>query len=202
MTEDTYSTADRHEISSDTIEEINKGSEQAFAQLYKDSYSYLMSVAIYHLYDHNESAKVVDDVFLRLWQLRGTLSYPIMPYLLRAVRNRCLNHIKQQVCLNQLHDKQKRLLQESVEELFHSEHAPFQYVEAIERQAEITRAIETLPPKMQQVMALHYQGCSTQEIAEAMGTSPKTVRAQLYTAYDKLKPLLKHLLSTLLFLFN
>lgn len=202
MSKDTYSTADSHDIGPHTIEELNNGSEQAFALLYKASYSYLMSIAAYYLYDQNESAKVVDDVFLHLWQLRGTLSYPIMPYLLRAVRNRCINHLKQQVCLSQLYQEHGKQLQACIDDLFRSEHAPFQYVEATEMQAEIAKAIETLPPKMRQVMAQHYQGYSTQEIAESMGTSPKTVRAQLHTAYEKLKPLLKHLLSCFFVFFN
>jgi len=56
----------------------------------------------------------------------------------------------------------------------------------------VDEALKQLPPKYRAVVHLfYYEGYQTEEIAQILGRSPSTVRAQLTRARRKLKELLK-----------
>ncbi len=76
------------------IHQINKGDSRAFEELYNAYYVYLCAVATKFVYVPEIAQEVVNDVFLRVWENRSTLVYPCSSYLIRAVQNRCLNHLK------------------------------------------------------------------------------------------------------------
>jgi RNA polymerase sigma-70 factor (family 1) len=194
---------DINQINEKLITQINDGSEEAFSVLYKAYYAYLNAIAIYYLFDKNVSAEVVDDVFLNIWYKRNMLSFPVHSYLIRAVRNGCLNYIRMQGVRQSVHDKHQEQMLEFEESYIASTPVPLQYVELKETEAEIKEAINGLPPKCREVFeAYFYAGKTADEIAKEMSLNVNTVRVQIKNALDRLKLSLKHLLFILLLFLN
>lgn len=194
---------DINQINEKLITQINDGSEEAFSVLYKAYYTYLNAIAIYYLFDKNVSAEVVDDVFLNIWYKRNMLSFPVHSYLIRAVRNGCLNYIRMQGVRQSVHDKHQEQMLEFEESYIASTPVPLQYVELKETEAEIKEAINGLPPKCREVFeAYFYAGKTADEIAIEMSLNVNTVRVQIKNALDRLKLSLKHLLFILLLFLN
>ena len=179
------------------VQQVNKGSEQAFAELYKAYYAYLNAVAIYYLQDKEVAQEVVDDVFLNVWEKRENLVFPIHIhyYLVRSVQNGCLNYIRSQRALQTALDGHRDEVLFFLEEHILSTSTPLEDVELKETEAEIRRVVDNLPIKMRAVFeAYFYDGKSAEEIAEEMNLSVNTIRVQIKNALDKLKQSLKHLL--------
>ena len=53
-------------INEDIIEQIRKGSEKAFSDLFSTYYSYLNAVALCYLVDKEAGAEIVNDVFINI----------------------------------------------------------------------------------------------------------------------------------------
>lgn len=62
-------------------------------RLFKAHYAQMFRLAVGLLHDDDTARDIVHDVFLSLLGAGGDTS-PSAPYLLKAVRNRCLNHIR------------------------------------------------------------------------------------------------------------
>lgn len=183
------------------VQQVNKGSEQAFAELYKAYYAYLNAVAIYYLQDKEVAQEVVDDVFLNVWEKRDNLVFPIHYYLVRSVQNGCLNYIRSQRALQTALDGHRDEVLFFLEEHILSTSTPLEDVELKETEAEIRRVVDNLPIKMRAVFeAYFYDGKSAEEIAEEMNLSVNTIRVQIKNALDKLKQSLKHLLFIIFFI--
>lgn len=183
------------------VQQVNKGSEQAFAELYKAYYAYLNAVAIYYLQDKEVAQEVVDDVFLNVWEKRENLVFPIHYYLVRSVQNGCLNYIRSQRALQTALDGHRDEVLFFLEEHILSTSTPLEDVELKETEAEIRRVVDNLPVKMRAVFeAYFYDGKSADEIAEEMNLSVNTIRVQIKNALDKLKQSLKHLLFIIFFI--
>ena len=189
------------QIDGKLITQINQGSEQAFALLYKAYYSYLNTIAIYYLFDKSVGAEVVDDVFLNIWYKRKELTYPVNSYLIRSVQNGCLNYIRMQGIRQSALEEHKEQIMAFQEENILSTPVPLQYVELKETEAKIKDGIDQLPPKCRQVFeAYFYSGMSPDEIANEMSLTVSTVRVQIKNAMDKLKQTLSHLLFIIFFI--
>lgn len=183
------------------VQQVNKGSEQAFAELYKAYYAYLNAVAIYYLQDKEVAQEVVDDVFLNVWEKRENLVFPIHYYLVRSVQNGCLNYIRSQRALQTALDGHRDEVLFFLEEHILSTSTPLEDMELKETEAEIRRVVDNLPVKMRAVFeAYFYDGKSAEEIAEEMNLSVNTIRVQIKNALDKLKQSLKHLLFIIFFI--
>lgn len=188
-----------NQINEGIIEQIRAGSEKAFSQLYSAYYSYLNAVALCYLFDKEISAEIVNDVFVNIWNKRESLSYSIHYYLVRSVRNGCLNYIRMQRTQQNVLDEHKDQVLAFHENYIQSTPVPLQYVEMRQTEEEIRLAVNQLPLKCRKVFeAYFYEGKNVEVIADGMGLTVSTVRVQLKNATDRLKQALQHLL---LFLF-
>lgn len=186
---------DVNHINKDVIEQIKRGSEKAFSELYYSYYSYLNAVALYYLLDKEVSAEIVDDVFVNIWNKREALSYPIHYYLIRSVQNGCLNHIRMQRIQQNIMDAHRDQMLAFQENYIQSTPVPLQYVEMRQTEEEIRLAVDQLPLKCRKVFEEYfYAGKNVDVIADDMNLTVSTVRVQLKNATDRLKQALKHLL--------
>ncbi|MDR0748185.1 MAG: RNA polymerase sigma-70 factor [Tannerellaceae bacterium] len=184
------------QINEITIKEINTGDEKTFSEFYKAYYVYLNAVAFYYINDENACREIVNDVFLHVWDKRGTLIYPIHSYLIRAVQNGCIDYLRTQRSLQRALDNHKEQLTLSYQSNYiRSTPLPLQYVELRQTEEEIKKALTQLPPRCRQVfIAYFYEDKSVEEIAEDMDVKISTIRVQLKNAFDRLRKLLEHLL--------
>ena len=75
---------------------LRQGDEQAWRELFRCHYAVLCHFADRFVHDRFTAEALVGDVFYSLWEKRQDLEIreSLRPYLLRAVRNRCLNYLK------------------------------------------------------------------------------------------------------------
>lgn len=153
-----------------------------FELLFKKFRPGLKNFANSIIHNEPEAEEIVNDVFLSIWDKRGTLSFDdnLKNYLFKAVKNRCLNAIK----------RNKLPFQEMDETLpvIANQSNALDRMEANEVQKSITFHINRLPNKCKQVFLLsRMQELSYKEIAELMDISPKTVENQIGIALKFLK---------------
>lgn len=153
------------------------GAEAAFDALFRASYEWLVRFAGALVREQAVAEEVVQDVFFELWRRRGSIEFVGSPnaYLVRAVRNRALNHLR--------HVKvAQRRAAESPLELASSSSASGE-LEGAELDAAIRETLASLPPRCNEVFRLsREEGLKYSEIAERLGLSVKTVEAHMARA--------------------
>lgn len=180
------------QIEEEIIIGINQGDTRAFEELYTTFYSYLCAVATKFIYDPAVAQEIVNDVFLNVWKNRETLVYPVNTYLIRAVRNRCLNHLQRKREDNvSLTDVQEQLL--SIQEGFIlKENEPLKELEHREFETIVLEAVHSLPDKCRDIFIQYlYQDKTYEEIAVEKQIAASTVRGQVRIALQKLRVQLK-----------
>lgn len=134
------------------------------------------------LYDADECRDVVSDVFERILS-DGVVVLPETEeaYLLRSVRNRCMNVIAHK----DIRERVARLLLCDGETVLHENDD--------ERLDRLMRIIDHLePPVRQQILRLRFlQEMSYQEVANEVGVSKVTVYNHLSQAIDTIQKLFK-----------
>ena len=79
------------------IEKFRSGDVKSFEQIFHGLYKALVQYANTLLKDMDEAEDKVQQVFVTLWEKRGSLEVhtSLRAYLYRAVHNACLNRLKQ-----------------------------------------------------------------------------------------------------------
>ena len=169
---------------------------QQFEELFRSHFQYLCSYALQYVHDPDTAQDICQRVFIALWEKRSTIqpNQSVKSYLFTAVRNRCLNHIRD-------HKKYRsRILDLDCGEFDEVEdESAFEQEQWAER---INAALSELPDKCRQVFEMsRYQQMKYREIAEELGISQKTVEAHVSKALKELRRTLqKHLLTFALIL--
>lgn len=191
------------EIKEDIIARINEGDIKAFEVLYSNTYVYLCAVATKYIFNAEASREVVNDVFINVWNNRSTLTYPIRAYLVRAVQNRCLNHLRQQrLQMVSMSDVQEQLLNIQEQQIGEESH-PLASLENKEFEERIYSAVNLLPEKCRDIFIQYlYHNKTYDEIAQSNHISPSTVRVQIKIGLSKLKILLGDYYPLFLLVFN
>lgn len=143
--------------------------------------------------DWDEAKGLVHEVFVAVWEKFDSLPSDTQyrSYLYTAVRNRCLNYIR---------DKKTHLSIDRVPENLLVEQQTTLETSELERQIEM--AIQSLPEKCRMIFELsRLEGLKYAQIAEKMGISIKTVEAQMSKALGIMKKHLSEFLSLLFFMF-
>lgn len=171
------------------LERLRSGEVEAFNQCYRKYRDLLMMVAMAILDNDAEAQDKVQDTFLDFWDKKQYLKVDssLKNFLYTAIKNRCLNQLKR-----------NEVLRRRVEEIFISSRyeTPDKRMENNELGKELRAAIKEIPPKSAQVFQLAYlEHKSRNEIAEEMGISPNTVKAQLDRALKVLRSQLKNIFN-------
>ncbi|MGE4289225.1 MAG: RNA polymerase sigma-70 factor [Salinivirgaceae bacterium] len=161
--------------------------ENQFEDIFKTNYSFLVNVAFGVLKDRDDARDIVQQVFLKLWNLRDEVNFDqnMRAYLHRSVINTALNFI----------DKNKRIVNEeqSADNIFDSlQVKPNSDYLSDEVELAIKKAIAALPDKCQTVFSLsRFSDLSNKEIAEELNISLKAVEKHISKALRDLRVSLK-----------
>ncbi|MCD6201051.1 MAG: RNA polymerase sigma-70 factor [Bacteroidales bacterium] len=159
----------------------------AFEQLFRKYFSDLTLFALKYTGDMDTAKEIVHTVFLNLWEKKDTMdpASPVKSYLFTSVRNRCLNHLRDQ------RKFRKDALFDITVEMAAAETSS-SYLETAELQQQINAALDQLPEKCRQVFELkRFEGLKYKDIAEDLGISVKTVEAQMSKALKILREYLQ-----------
>ena len=178
------------EIDQSVIDKIKKGSELAFSMLYDRYYTYLNTIALYYIFDRNTANEIVNDVFINVWNTRDTLVHPIQYYLIQAVKNRCLNHIRKKQIEARVNSEHKYQMLELQRLHIHSDEI-FAKINEKELETMIRNAANSLPEKCKEIFELYFfMNKKPMEIAEQLRISVNTVRVQIKNSLDRLRDIL------------
>jgi len=145
-----------------------------------------------YLDDLDEAKGIVHEAFVAVWEKYDELAVDLnyKSYLYTAVRNRCLNKIR---------DQKKFVVLDSI---VHDEFTDNDVLEIKELEIAIADAVNSLPEKCREVFEKsRIEGLKYMQIAEEMSISVKTVEAQMSKALRILRKQLAEFLSIILFLW-
>lgn len=173
------------------LQKMSEGDSGSFNLLYEKYWKLVYSSAIKRLKDHEKAQDITQDIFANLWFKRSDLQIDNLPaYLYTTVRNKVLN----------LFEKEKRYI--PIEQLIFDNLRFGEGADAVALRHEFMKAyealVESLPLQRKKIFRYHFdQGLSTEEIAQRMALSRKTVQNQLGRAVISIRTKLSHLLFLL-----
>jgi RNA polymerase sigma-70 factor (ECF subfamily) len=166
----------------DLLARLRGGDHAAFDAIFRQWYEPVVRAANRVLHDPGVAEELSQDVFLELWRRRDTLApdSSVAGYLMQAVRNRALNHLR--------HLQVQRKSAVYVEALSEPAEQADADTQAGELQDAIRDAIAALPPRTREVFLMSRErNLRYSEIAEALGVSVKAVEANMSRALRQLR---------------
>lgn len=163
-----------------------------FEGLFKGLFKPLCGFAIKLIGDRDDAKNLVHEVFIQVWEKFDSLpeGTNYKSYCYTAVRNKCLNYIR---------DRRKFVAIENVAEQRLTEVNT--KLETSELAQKIEAAIAALPEKCRLIFELNrIEGLKYAQIADKLNISIKTVEGQMSKALGVMKEHLKEFLS-LIFIF-
>ena len=188
-----------HEGCSDEelVDLLNRDSRGAFDEIYRRNWSAMYLAAFNMLQDHDACMDVIQDVFVWIWNKRGTLEIlSLKSYLISAVKYKVTNVIR------------KLKLRQSFLDQIESEEPSFNNVSSALELKELKEVLlqftAELPERCREVFELsRTEHLSNKEISQKMGISEKAVERQMTIALKRLKvSLMRLFLFSLLVFFS
>jgi RNA polymerase sigma-70 factor, ECF subfamily len=179
---DDRSPAERAQEERALFARLGAGDEAAFDALFRAWYAPLVRIAEGIVRERAVAEEVVQDVLLEVWRRRERLGDEESPraYLIRAARNRALNHLRH-----------LRVQQRGAPYVGgRVESAPEGASRVVEEELDraVRGAVAELPPRCREVFELsRVHGLSYAEIASSLEISVKTVEAQMGKALRTLR---------------
>jgi RNA polymerase sigma-70 factor (ECF subfamily) len=172
------------ESDSELFAALRTGSTVALDELFRRHYVALCRTAVRLIQDRAAAEDIVQDTFASLWSKRSTLTTTpdaVGAYLGRAVRNRCLNYLR---------DRKRIPVDEGAAQpqVASASPSPAAVLEIQELQHRINQAIDRLPERCRLVFVMsRMEDMSHRQIAEDLNISTKTVENQMTRAYRFLR---------------
>lgn len=168
------------------VERLRHSDGYAFEEIYKRYKDHILIYANKLLNNNDQAQDLVQDVFTTIFVNMSTVNIPsLSSYLHRSVRNEVIALYR--------HHKTKRNYFAFFKKYTEEGHCT---TDAILREKELNEEIEReiarLPKKMRAVFEMsRKQYLNHQQIAEASGLEPGTVKKQMYNAITRLRSRLK-----------
>ena len=170
---------------------LRKGDKKAYEAVYDEFFGVLYHLCLNYLHDDKVSEELVQDTFMKLWEIRETLNdqINIRNFLYTITKNNCLNYLRNQK-ISLKHQENMKYLEmqfnyEALEKLGN-------YLQFEELRNKIDEAISKLPAEVIETFKLsRFEELSYREIADQQGISIKTVEARISKALRILRVELK-----------
>jgi RNA polymerase sigma-70 factor (ECF subfamily) len=177
---------------SDPIFQLLNDDKNSFRNIFQEYYQPLCHLSQHYLEDKDEAKEVVQDAFIKLWEIRHDLNPDsnLRNFLFTLVKNNCLNILKRRQILLKHHEKirwiEMHYQYESLSRLGDD------YLEFDELKDKIDLAIRNLPDHCRIVFEMsRFEELKNREIADKLGITQKTVEAHLTKALKILRSELK-----------
>ena len=184
------------------IESLRRGDESTFKCIFERHYVLLCRFANQILNNAALSEEVVDDVIFYLWEhcREIEITCSIRAYLMRSVRNRCLNELQSLRYREELHLSSFTLPEniEFLDSIFIEESQPLGILLEQELEEELARNIEQLPSECRTVFKKsRFEQKRYEEIASELGISVNTVKYHIKNALSSLQKSMENYLQLL-----
>lgn len=157
----------------DLFEKTKKGDQDAYHKLYKQFYAPLCIYALRYINDTEVSRDCVQDVFLKIWRDRESISvnYSIRAYLLNSIRNTCFNLIE------------KKRIHQTYEQHILNTYSTFNEEDLYsieELSSMVDDILDSFPERQKEIFKMsRLENLKNKEIAEKLDISIKTVESNI-----------------------
>lgn len=188
------------------VEQLRQGNDEAYKYIYDHHYILLCQIADQYVRDNFLAETIVGDVIFHLWEIKHNLniSTSIRSYLIRAVRNRCIDYINSQQEKKEV--SFSALAPEEIPENRYmlSDNYPLGILLEHELENKIYAAINKLPSECKCVFEKsRFEDKKYEEIAKELGISVNTVKYHIKNALNALqKELSKYLIILFLIILS
>lgn len=137
------------------------------------------------------SEDIVHDVFIRIWKKKLFLlpDDEQIKLLYTAVKNACVDHLRRSLLEQKF--KNTQALQLRLDELDFQQSAEYNFLQG-DLIKQVHKQVKELPEKQQQIFCLFYgNGLRSNEIAQKLNLSVRTIENQLYRALLTLRKKVK-----------
>lgn len=175
-----------HNTEKEIIGLIQKGSLYAYELIFRRYYVSLCGFATRFVHQPEIAEEIVQNVFLKLWERRATLSIEtsLKSYLFRAIYNGCNNHLVH----TKVKNKYLSLAQDAALRQQSLSDPVLDSLTYKELDESITQSIEALPEECKRIFKMsRFDGLKYAEIADQLGISIKTVETQISRALARLR---------------
>lgn len=198
-----FACMNRNLIEKQLIENLRRGDESAFRCIYDRHYEPLCRFADLFLHDAALAEEIVDDVIFYLWEHRKEveIAYSLRAYLMKSVRNRCLNELNSLSRREELRFSSFSLPEntEFLDTLFIEKEHPLGYLLEQELEDELLRGIEALPEECRTVFKKsRFEQKKYEDIAQELNISVNTVKYHIKNALAFLQKRMSGYLKLLL----
>ena len=173
--------AEQHKL----VDRVLRGDKDAFNDIF-DRYSGMMLRTAYGIVKDRDIAEdAVQNALIQAWQHLPSLreSGALRSWLLRIVVNQCIS-FKRRLARSTMFLQQAF----SEQETYVASQVADDAKGCIERSWDLAQAIEKLPAKQQNVIALHYyQGMTLPEISQKLQISENTLKKRIQAALSNLR---------------
>lgn len=156
------------------------------------------------LHDPFWAETIVEDTIFHIWEIRETfdVQISIRSYLLRAVRNRCLNHLQLEYEKREVRFSKLTTEETDLQIGRPSEEHPLGILLERELENEIIKAVEALPEECKRVFKKsRFEHKSHDDIALELNISVNTVKYHIKKALSSLRTDLRRYLAVFLLFF-
>lgn len=186
------------------IKKLKLGDEKAFKFIYDTHYVLLCRFATQLLHDPCLAEEVVDDAIFYLWEHRKDIeiSHSIRAYLMRAVRNACLNELRSQAHQKEISFSSFQLPEniDFLDAIFVEDQHPLGVLLDQELEHELTKSIGELSQECGVVFKKsRFEHKKYEEIAEELDISVNTVKYHIKNAISFLEKRMSGYLKWLVF---
>lgn len=186
------------DIQQELIDACIKGERKAEYQLYKSTYSYLMSICIRYTRNQDRAKEVLNAGFLKVLKNlnRYNSDIPFKPWIRKIMINTLINEYKKE----KVHYSTMQYV-----ETYHENESYSDLNKAMLKidADQIYSFIAKLPPASQQVFNLYFiDGFKHKEIAEMLNITEGTSKWHLNAAREKLKEMLREINLQVNLIFN
>jgi len=172
------------------LQKLKLGDENAFRYVFDTHYGLLCSIASEFLKDDFLAETIVGDVILYLWEKRETIEIQssLRAYLVRAVRNKCLNYQQLQYVVKETRLSGQEELLDSNGTFLISDSQPLATLLEKELETEIEKSINNFSDECRQVFQMsRFDQMKYEDIAQELNISVNTVKYHVKNALAKLR---------------
>lgn len=181
---------------------LKNSDKSAFEEIYYDFFGMIYHLSLQYLHDERISEEIIQDTFLKLWEIRETLNeeFNIRNFLYTITKNNCLNYLRNQKTALKHQENLKYLEMqfnyEALERLG-------SFIEFEELRTKIEKALAALPDNLRETFMLsRFEEIPYKEIALKQSISIKTVEAHMTKALKILRHELKDYLTIIYLITN
>jgi RNA polymerase sigma-70 factor (ECF subfamily) len=175
----------------DIIVGIKQGDNEAYRSLYKYHYSVLCTFAYEYVQDKFIAETIVNDVIFSIWLNREILDIKssLRNYLLKSVKNRCLNYILQ---LERQDNLRQHISEVNAVDETENFNNPITSLIAKELESKIKDCIDSLPELTKKIFCLiRFNNLKYEEAAFEINVSIDVVKYHMKSALSYLRENLK-----------